>query len=109
MSATETIRNLALRARIASRTLSVATTAARREALTNIADTLIRNEKVKNSILNNIAFSYLLEDQNMVNNQKFLDIYRKYSTDNSSKNEILKMNKCIHIDILNNKVTIVKV
>ena len=40
MSATETIRNLALRARIASRTLSVATTAARREALTNIADAL---------------------------------------------------------------------
>jgi len=63
----------------------------------NIADTLIRNEKVKNSILNNIAFSYLLEDQNMVNNQKFLNIYRKYSTDNSSKNEILKIENAIKL------------
>ena len=63
----------------------------------NIADTLIRNEKVKNSILNNIAFSYLLEDQNMVNNHKFLDIYRKYSTDNSRKNEILKIENAIKL------------
>jgi len=37
-----------------------------------IADTLIKNEKVKNLILNNIAFAYLMEDQNMLNNQKFL-------------------------------------
>ena len=63
----------------------------------NIADTLIRNEKVKNNILNNIAFSYLLEDQNMVNNQKFLEIYRKYSTDSSRKNEILKIENAIKL------------
>jgi peroxiredoxin len=63
----------------------------------NIADTLIRNEKVKNNILNTIAFSYLLEDQNMVNNQKFLEIYRKHSTDNSSKNEILKIENAIKL------------
>jgi len=63
----------------------------------NIADTLIKNEKVKNSILNNIAFSYLLEDQNMVNNQKFLEIYRKFSTDNSKKNEILKIGNAIQL------------
>jgi glutamate-5-semialdehyde dehydrogenase len=41
MSATELIHDLAARARIASRTLSVATTAQRKEALTNIADALI--------------------------------------------------------------------
>ena len=70
----------------------------------NIADTLIRNEKVKNSILNNIAFSYLLEDQNMINNQKFLDIYRKYSTDNSSKNEILKIENAIKLLKLGNQL-----
>jgi len=63
----------------------------------NIADTLIKNEKVKNKILNNIAFSYLLEDQNMVNNQKFLEIYRKFSTDNSKKNEILKIGNAIQL------------
>ena len=70
----------------------------------NIADTLIRNDKVKNSILNNIAFSYLLEDQNMVNNQKFLDIYRKYSTDNSSKNEILKIENAIKLLKIGNQL-----
>lgn len=63
----------------------------------NIADTLIKNEKVKNTILNNIAFTYLLEDQNMVNNQKFLEIYHKYSSDKSKKNEILKIGNAIQL------------
>lgn len=63
----------------------------------NIADTLIKNEKVKNTILNNIAFNYLIEDQNMVNNKKFLDIYRMYSTDKSQKNEILKIGNAIQL------------
>lgn len=61
----------------------------------NIADTLIKNSTVKNIVLNNIAFTYLLEDQNMVNNQKFLDTYHKYSTDRSKKNEILKIGHAI--------------
>jgi hypothetical protein len=60
-----------------------------------IADTLIKNEKIKNTILNNIAFTYLLEDQNMMNNQKFLDMYHKYSTDKSQKNEITKIGNAI--------------
>lgn len=54
----------------------------------NIADTLIKNKTVKNNILNNIAFTYLLEDQNMVNNNKFLETYKKLSTDKSQTNEI---------------------
>ena len=70
----------------------------------NIADTLIKNEKVKNSILNNIAFSYLLEDQNMANNQKFLESYRKFSTDNSKKNEILKIGNAIQLLITGNQL-----
>jgi hypothetical protein len=61
-----------------------------------IADTLLKNEKVKNIILNNIAFTYLLEDQNMVNNQKFLETYHKFSTDNSQKNEINEIGKAIN-------------
>ncbi|MFT3796720.1 TlpA family protein disulfide reductase [Flavobacterium sp.] len=61
----------------------------------NIADTLIKNEKVKNIILNSIAFTYLLEDQNMVNNKKFFETYHKYSTDKSKKNEILKIGHAI--------------
>ncbi|GEP52452.1 hypothetical protein FNO01nite_31240 [Flavobacterium noncentrifugens] len=63
----------------------------------NIADTLIKNETVRNTILNNIAFTYLLEDQNMVNNQKFLETYHKYSTDKSRKNEILKIGNAIQL------------
>ena len=47
MEARTLISNLAARARIASRTLSVATAAQRREALTNIADALInRNAEI---------------------------------------------------------------
>jgi hypothetical protein len=63
----------------------------------NIADTLINNEKVKNTVLNNIAFTYLLEDQNMINNQTFLETYHKYSTDKSQKNEITKIGNAIQL------------
>lgn len=62
-----------------------------------IADTLIKNEKVKNMILNNIAFTYLLEDQNICNNRKFLSTYYKYSTDKSQKNEIKKIDIAIQL------------
>lgn len=63
----------------------------------NVADTLIKNEKVRNIVLNNIAFQYLLEDQNMVNNKEFLETYHKYSTDRSKKNEILKIGNAIQL------------
>lgn len=62
-----------------------------------VADTLIKSEKVKNSVLNNIAFKYLLEDQNMSNNNLFLDTYHKYSTDKSHKNEIIKIGNAIQL------------
>lgn len=63
----------------------------------NITDTIIKNEKLKNIILNNIAFQYLLEDQNMMNNNLFLDTYHKYSTDKSQKNEIVKIGNAIQL------------
>lgn len=62
-----------------------------------IADTLIKNEKLKNNILDNIAFNYLLEDQNMVNNKAFLKSYHKFSTDKSKKNEIAKIGNAIQL------------
>mgnify|MGYP005851921295 FL=1 len=61
----------------------------------NIADTLFKNEKIKNKILDNIAFSYLLEDQNVINNQKFLTRYNELSTDKSKQNEINKIGSSI--------------
>lgn len=63
----------------------------------NIADTLIKNVKVKNIVLNNIALKYLLEDQNMLNNNQFLDTYYKFSTDRSQKNEIIKIGNAIQL------------
>jgi hypothetical protein len=63
----------------------------------NIADTLIKNTRVKNIVLNNIALKYLLEDQNMTNNNLFLDTYYKYSTDRTQKNEIIKIGNAIQL------------
>ena len=74
----------------------------------NVADTLIKNEKVKNVILNNIAFQYLSEDQNIVNNKEFLDTYHKYSTDKSKKNEILKIGNAIQLLTLGKQLPIVE-
>ena len=74
----------------------------------NIADTLIKSEKVKNIVLNNIALKYLLEDQNMVNNQEFLKTYHKYSTDTSKKNEILKIGNAIQLLTVGKKLPEVK-
>lgn len=62
-----------------------------------IADTLIKNKKVKNNILNNIAFTYLLEDQNMTNNNRFLECFNKISTDRSQKNEITSICNAIQM------------
>jgi len=63
----------------------------------NIADTLFKNSKIKNSILDNIAFAYLLEDQHIVNNKKFLDRYNSLSTDKSQQNEIIKIGNAIQL------------
>ncbi len=61
----------------------------------NIVDTLIYNEKVKNAILDNIAFMYLLDDQNISNNERFLKRYFELSTDKNQHNEILQIQKAI--------------
>lgn len=62
-----------------------------------IADSLLENKEIKNTILNNIAFTYLLEDQNMVNNQQFLKTFHQYSVDKSNKNEINKISQAIDL------------
>ena len=61
----------------------------------NIADSIFTNEKIKNTVLDNIAFTYLLEDQNIVNNKKFLDKYHSLSTDKNQHNEIKKIGDAI--------------
>jgi hypothetical protein len=54
----------------------------------NIIDTLIKNQKIKNIVLNNVAYMYLLEDQNMYNNKKFIDRYLELSTDKEQQKEV---------------------
>lgn len=54
----------------------------------NITNSLIKNEKVKNVVLNNVALMYLLEDQNMYNNTKFIERYLQLSTDAQLEKEI---------------------
>lgn len=61
----------------------------------NIADTLFSNPSIKNEIIDNIAFSYLLEDQNIENNKTFLKRYNELSTDKSKINEINKIGQSI--------------
>ncbi|MHC5202197.1 TlpA family protein disulfide reductase [Myroides sp. LJL119] len=61
----------------------------------NIVDTLIQNKKVKNTILDNITYIYLLEDQNLNNNDKFLERYFELSTDSSEHKEIISIQKAV--------------
>ncbi len=61
----------------------------------NIADTLFKQESVKNKILKNIAFSYLLEDQSIENNKIFLTRYNQLSNDTELESEINKIGQSI--------------
>ena len=63
----------------------------------HIADSLLTNVKIKNSVLNNIAFMYLLEDQNMMNNKTFLDTYFQLSTDKEKQKEIKNIEASIQL------------
>ena len=67
----------------------------------NIVDTLFKNGKTRNKILNNIAFSYLLEDQDVLKNEVFIDRYNQLSTD---KNHIEEINKIECVRILKGSV-----
>lgn len=57
----------------------------------NIADTLIKNQNIKNIVLNNIAYMYLLEDQNMYNNKRFIDRYIELSSDEEQHREVIQI------------------
>ncbi|WP_430613320.1 TlpA family protein disulfide reductase [Flavobacterium sp. JP2137] len=61
----------------------------------NVVDTLIKNQKIKNAVWNNIAFVYLLDDQNIIHNELFLKRYFELSTDKSQHNEIIQIQEAI--------------
>ena len=60
-----------------------------------VADSAFTDPDIKNQVLNNVAFMYLLEDQNILNNQKFLQRYDAMSTDKGKDNEIRKISGAI--------------
>lgn len=70
----------------------------------NIADTLIKNQKTKNVVLNNIAYMYLLEDQNMFSNKKFIDKYLQISTDKEQQKEVTEIYNSIKNLNIGNKL-----
>lgn len=61
----------------------------------DIADSIFTDKKIKNEVLNNIAFAYMLKDHNVIDNQRFLDHYLKLSTDNPETNDIRKMSEAV--------------
>lgn len=74
----------------------------------NIADTLIKNQKTKNSILNNIAYMYLLEDQNMYNNKTFIDKYLQLSSDKEQQIEVTEIYNSVKNLNIGNKLPVVE-
>lgn len=66
----------------------------------NLTDSLISNPIIKNIVLNNVAYMYLLEEQNMFNNKKFIDRYLELSTDKEQQKEV----KSIYDAVQNLKV-----
>jgi hypothetical protein len=60
-----------------------------------IADTLIKDKRVKNLVVNNIANMYLLSDQCVVNNGKFFNLYSKMVSDEKMKSKVMQTANCI--------------
>lgn len=53
-----------------------------------IADKLIENQKIKNIVLNRMAFRYLLEEQNASHNKEYIDKYLELSTNKKMQSQI---------------------
>lgn len=66
----------------------------------NVADTLIKNQTIKNVVLYNIAYRYLLKGERFFNNQQFINRYLVLSTDKEQKAEF----KTIYDAVQNLKV-----
>lgn len=60
-----------------------------------IVDSMIDNQKVKERILSDLAFMYMLEDQNVERNNEFMKHYLSIAKDQLKIDEIENLNKCI--------------
>lgn len=70
----------------------------------NITDTLISNLAIKNTVFNNIAYMYLLNDQNIYNSTKFIERYLKLSTDKEQQKDIKEIQNAIQKLNIGNKL-----
>lgn len=61
----------------------------------NVADTLIKNQSIKNVVLYNIAYRYLLKGERFFNNQQFINRYLELSTDDEQKSEFKTIYKAV--------------
>lgn len=60
-----------------------------------IADTITKNQSLKNKIANNIAFRYLMDKEENANDTVFLEKYYQISTDTEKKDKIKGLVKSI--------------
>jgi hypothetical protein len=70
----------------------------------NIADTLIKNQKIKNTVLNGLTLRYLMKEQNLYNNNAFIKRYLELSTDKKMQVDIKKIEKSIYKLSIGNKL-----
>lgn len=61
-----------------------------------IADTITKNQSLKNKIANNIAFRYLMDKEENANDTVFLEKYYQISTDTEKKDKVKGLVKSIH-------------
>jgi hypothetical protein len=55
-----------------------------------IADSLLTNKTIKNSIINNIAYQFLQENKSYENSQKFIEKYKKLVPDSEARQAVLE-------------------
>lgn len=60
-----------------------------------IADTITKNQSLKNKIANNIAFRYLMDKEENANDTVFLEKYYEVSTDTEKKDKVKSLVKSI--------------
>lgn len=71
-----------------------------------IADTIFTSQKSKNKIFTHIAYSYLLEDQDVKNNTAFIEAFKSKSKDLDVLNEITNIGNHIHNLQVGNKIPV---
>lgn len=57
----------------------------------HLVDSLVKRQELKDNLYRNAAYSYMLRDHNLVNNEKFISAYNKVAHNQKHKKEINKL------------------